>query len=64
MVQPEDQSVRREDLYLSKTSHGAVEKSRQHGISTLASGGWNGNLASGGLKSVPVSGVEGADSKG
>eukprot|EP00975_Prorocentrum_lima_P049510 10358679-Prorocentrum_lima.AAC.1 len=55
VVQQDDQQIRREELYLSKSSHKAVENSLRHGIS---------NLASGGLESVPVSGKEVADSKG
>eukprot|EP00975_Prorocentrum_lima_P036644 7706325-Prorocentrum_lima.AAC.1 len=55
VLQQEDQEVRKEELYLPKATQDEVEKSFQHGI---------GNPATGGLKCVPVSRKEVADSKG
>eukprot|EP00975_Prorocentrum_lima_P019128 4024487-Prorocentrum_lima.AAC.1 len=55
MVQNDGQELRKPELYLSKSTQQAVENSLRHGIN---------NPASGGLKSVPTSGKEVAESKG
>eukprot|EP00975_Prorocentrum_lima_P025158 5281562-Prorocentrum_lima.AAC.1 len=55
VVGQDDQDIRNKELYMSKSSQQAGEHSLWRGIS---------NPTSGGLKSVPVSGKEVADSKG